>query len=146
MITFESQQIIDRPAMDIWLYAADMATHTEWMDVMEVRPLEGAPRAVGARAIERIKFGPKQLDVEFETSESIPGQRVAWRSTGSGPIETQATLDLQADGPNRTRVTWSGSFGLRGLWRILEPIVAGEMRGSEASELRRLKERTEHMA
>ena len=52
-------------------------------------------------------------------------------------------LDLEPLGPERTRAIWSGSLGLRGLWRVIEPLMAAEVKAGEAAELRRLKENLE---
>ena len=50
-------------------------------------------------------------------------------------------MDLEATGPESTRVVWAGSLGLTGLMRLVEPLFAGEIRAGEAAELVRLKER-----
>ena len=143
MIPFKAEQTIDRPADDVWAYAADMARHARWMNVLEVRSVDGAPTVVGTRAVERIRFGPREVDVELEVAESIPAKRISWRTTGRGPMKAVATLDLDAIEPDRTRAVWSGSIGLTGLWRLLEPMMAGEVRAGEDAELRRLKEQLE---
>ena len=33
MIRFETEQTIERPADEVWAYAADVARHPEWMGV-----------------------------------------------------------------------------------------------------------------
>ena len=52
-------------------------------------------------------------------------------------------LDLEPIAPDRTRAVWSGSLGLTGLWRVLEPLMASEIRTGEAAELERLKRNLE---
>lgn len=143
MIRFQTEQTIARPAQEVWSYAADITRHPEWMGVLDARLVSGQPTEIGARARERVKLGPWKLDVEFEVSGSIPAQRIAWRMAGGRPFAGEVTLDLESLGPDRTQAVWSGSIGLTGWWRIIEPLVASEVKAGEAAELRRLKERLE---
>ena len=48
-------------------------------------------------------------------------------------------LELDPLGPRRTRARWSGAMRMTGLWRLLEPMMARELRAGEAAELRRMK-------
>ena len=140
MIRFKSEQTIARSADDVWAYAADIVRHPEWMGVTAARIVQGNGTEVGARAIERIKMGPRSLEVELAVSESIPARRIAWKVAGGGsPIKGDVTLDLEPLGPGTTRATWSGSIGLTGIRRLIEPLMAGEIRNDEAVELRRLR-------
>ncbi len=143
MIRFETEQTIARSADDVWVYAADITRHPEWMGVQDARLVSGHPTQVGARALERMKLGPMKLDVEFEVSESIPARRIAWRTNGDGPLAADVILELETLGPDRTRAVWSGSIGLTRWWRFVEPLMAAEVKAGEAGELWRLKERLE---
>lgn len=143
MIRFETEQTIARSANDIWTYAVDVLRHPEWMGVTEARIVRGTGMEVGSRAVERIKFGPRSVDVEFEVSGSIPARRIAWRIAGGSPLSGDVTLDLEPLGAERTRAVWSGSLGLTGFWRVIEPLMAAEVKAGEAAELGRLKENLE---
>jgi Polyketide cyclase / dehydrase and lipid transport len=139
MITFKTEQMIDRSADDVWAYAADILRHPEWMGVTNARLVAGTGQDVGTRAIEQMKLGPRTVDVEFTVAESIPARRLRWRVAGRSPLAGEVTLDLEAHAADRTRAVWSGSIGLKGPWRLLEPLMAGEVKEGEAAELRRLK-------
>jgi uncharacterized protein YndB with AHSA1/START domain len=139
MIRFQTEETIDRPAHAIWSYAADISHHAEWMGVIDSRLVSGHATDIGARGVERMKLGPRTYEVGFEVSKSIPAQRIAWRMDGGSPFTGEVTLDLEALGPDRTRAVWSGAIGLTGWWRLIEPLIATEVRTSEAGELRRLK-------
>ena len=143
MIRFETEQTIARSADDVWAYAADVLRHPEWMGVTDARIIRGTGTDVGSHALERVRLGPRSVDVEFLVSESIPGRRIAWRAVGGSPLSGDVALDLEALGPERTQAIWSGSVGLRGLWRVIGPLMAAEVKAGEAAELRRLKENLE---
>ena len=139
MIRFETEQTIERSAEDVWAYAADILRHPEWMGVTDARIVEGKGTEVGARALERIKLGPRTVDVEFTVAESIQAKRLRWKVAGRSPLTGDVTLDLEPLSPDRTRAVWSGSISMNGLWRLLEPLMAGEVKAGEAAELERLK-------
>ena len=139
MIPFRSEQTIDRSAMEVWEYAADIDRHPTWMSVIDARIVHGRSTEVGARAHESVKIGPRRSIVEFEVAEADPGRRLAYRVL-SGPMRGEVAMDLEATGPESTRVVWAGSLGLTGLMRLVEPLFASEIRAGEAAELVRLKE------
>ena len=66
MISFATEQTIERSADDVWAYAADIVRHPEWMDVTAARVVDGGGTEVGARALERLKLGPRSVEVAFE--------------------------------------------------------------------------------
>lgn len=139
MIRFRAEQEIARSASDVWTYAADMTRHPEWMGVADAQVVRGDPREIGAMGRETVKMGARRFTAEFVVSESAPGRHIAWRIAGGMPLVGEARLDLEPVGPECTRATWSGAFRMTGLWQLLEPMMAGEIRAGEAAELERLK-------
>ena len=87
-----------------------------------------------------MKFGPFHWDVEFEVAEAERGRRIVWRALRGAPFRVDVELDLESTGPSSTRATYRSALQLRGLWRLLAPIVALEGRAGQARELQRLKE------
>ena len=57
MIPFRSEQTIDRSALEVWEYAADIDRHPTWMSVLDARIVRGRSTEVGARAHEKVKMG-----------------------------------------------------------------------------------------
>ena len=98
MIPFRSEQTIDRSAMDVWAYAADIVRHPTWMSVIDARIVQGRSTEVGARAHEDVKIGPRRQTVEFEVAEADPGRRLAYRVL-AGPMRGEVAMDLEAIGP-----------------------------------------------
>ena len=139
MIRFATERTIHRSADEIWSFATDITRHPEWMAVMDAVVVSGKPQEVGAVGRETVRMGPRRFVAEFVVSESTPGRTIAWPVGGRTPIAGEARLDLEAMGPDSTRVRWSGGFTLTGLWRIIEPLMADEIRSGEAAELVWLK-------
>ncbi len=143
MIKFETEQTIARSAHDVWTYAADILRHPDWMGVANARILDGQGSEVGARGRERLMFGPFRWDVEIEVTEAVPGRRLVWRTVSGSPMSGDIALDLAPIGPSSTRATYGAALTLRGLWRMLTPLVAMEGKAGQARELQRLKENVE---
>ncbi len=143
MIRFETEETIDRSTDDVWTYAADILRHPDWMGVADARVLHGQGSEVGARGRERLVLGPFRWDVEFEVTEAVPGRRIVWRSMAGAPFHLEVALDLEPVGPDSTRATYGSAIQMRGLWRLLMPLVAMEGKTGPARELHRLKENVE---
>lgn len=146
MIRFQTEQTIERPANDIWAYAADFRRHPEWMGVTDARIVEGQGNEVGTRALEGVRLGPRKVQVEVVVAASVPGRRIAWTIAGHSPLAGDVSLDLESVAPDRTRAVYSGAIGLKGVWRLIEPLLAREVKAGEAAELVRLKDNVEGIA
>lgn len=138
MIRYSVEETIDRGPGEIWAYVADIERHTEWMNVDEARLLSGRPDQVGARATERMTVGGLRRSAELEVSVAEPGRRIAWRVLRGVPFGGTVSVELLPVEPGRTRVRYTAELELHGLWRLLAPFAAREVRASQTAELRRL--------
>jgi len=141
-----AEQTIARSAQDVWMYAADIVRHAEWMTVTDARIVSGDGTQTGARGRERMRFGPFGWDVEFEVVDAKPGRRIAWRSVSGAPFDLDVALDLEPMGPASTKATYGADIRLHGLWRLLSPVLAMEAKAGPARELQRLKTAVEAAA
>ena len=140
MIRFRSEQTIARPAHEIWAYAADILEHPKWMAVTDPRILSGSSTQVGSRAREVLKVGIRRYDVELEVSAADPGRKIAWRPVAGAPFDGELTLELDQVTDSETRASYFGWLQVKGLWRLLGPLLAMEAGRGPAAELRRLKQ------
>jgi hypothetical protein len=58
VITSKTQQVIERPAADVWSYAADIVRQPEWMNVADAEPLGGTGSEVGSRGARASRARP----------------------------------------------------------------------------------------
>ena len=137
---FETEQIIERSADDVWSYAADIGRHPEWMSVTDATVTAGDGEHVGSKGRERVALGPIHYDMDFEVETAEPARRIRWRSLGGAPFDLAVQLDLAATGPSTTSATYRAEVRLRGLWRLAAPLLALEGREGPARELRRMKD------
>jgi uncharacterized membrane protein len=143
VITTKTEQLIERPAADVWAYAADIVRHPDWMSVTNAALLHGTGSEVGSRGRERLALGPFMWDVEFEVAEAVPERRIVWRSVSGAPFDLEVSLDLEPTGPASTRATYGTAIQPHGLWRLLSPLMAAEGKAGPERELRRLKDNVE---
>jgi uncharacterized membrane protein len=143
VITTKTEQLIERPAAEVWAYAADIVRHPKWMNVSDAALLRGTGSEVGARGRERLALGPFKWDVEFEVAEAVRDRRIVWRSVSGAPFDLEISLDLEPAGPMATKATYGAALQPHGIWRLLSPLMAAEGKAGPERELRRLKEDVE---
>jgi uncharacterized membrane protein len=143
MRTHVAEATIDRPAEQIWAYAAEIPRHREWMSVSDARTVRGQGTRVGDRGVERLDLGPAKRDLEFEVIAAEPGRRLLWRALAGQGIELEVELTLEPSGPTSALARYRGSYTLHGRWRLLAPILAMEGAGGIRRELGRLKTNVE---
>jgi len=140
MISYGSDVVIDRPLEEVAAFALDPDSHTRWMgDVVSVKRLSDGELAVGSRFQYAIRKGSMSFDPTFRVTTLEPGRRIEYQSEPGGPLTWTASLEFEAVSDGRTRVSSVGRIGFRGVRRLLEPLMAGEVRSGEAAELAALK-------
>ena len=107
--------------------------------VLDARIISGDGRTVGTHGRERMRLGPRTYDAEFEVSAVEPDRRIAWRVAGGVPFSGELALELTPMGDDRTQAIYVGTLRMKGIWRLLEPLMAREMQAGPARELERLK-------
>ena len=143
MRTYTAEATIARSAERVWTYAADILRHPEWMNVTDARIVQGQGSQRGARGRERLVLGPFKWDVEFEVAEADPGRRIVWRSVDDAHVDLEMALELAPEGRAVTKATYHGTIQMKGVWRLLTPLVAMEGSSGIRKELQRLKEHVE---
>jgi len=142
MPNYRASAVISRPISEVFAYLTDVSAWSNWMSVESVHQLEeGAPR-IGTQAEGLMREGHRTDRFSFEITTLEPGRLIGFR-TLSGPIDWSGSWEVRALDAARTEVTSQGNMRLRGLRRLLEPFMAGEVRKSEAAELVRLRETLE---
>ncbi|HJT63680.1 MAG TPA: SRPBCC family protein [Candidatus Limnocylindria bacterium] len=134
MITYRVDIAVDRPADDVFPFLADIATYPQWMGGISTEAISPGPLAPGFR----YRYQMDEGEFEFEVTSVMPGRGFSAR-TVTGPMDWTGTFEVDPDGDGRSRVVSSGSVGLRGIRRLIEPLAGGEVRQREQAELERLK-------
>lgn len=139
MIEYSTNITINRPIEEVFRYAAAIENYPMWMAVKDAKALSNGPLAVGSIGQVSLAEGPMKGPMKWELTEWAPNRKYAYRTGADAPMDWAGGFAFEPVGDSATRVTSAGQLKLRGLMRLLEPLMAGEVRRGEAKELTKLK-------
>jgi len=121
-IIVQAEKLISRPIDVVQSQFVDFEHHASTrvhadLGVSNVRPQEGGCRFTGSRRV----FGMLQED-EIEVSRGADGNST-FRSVSGSNAGLLSTQRFEADGPDRTRVFLTIEYPVRGILRLLAPLV-----------------------
>ena len=128
MIRYSSEVTIARPPHEVCEALLDPERYPQWTDMVEVS-FDANPPRVGTRGRFRLAKGPIKGVLDMELRELEPDRRVVFQVTHP-TLDWRAVSTLEATGTG-TRLTYAGDLQLRGWRRLLEPLVAREVRRGE---------------
>jgi uncharacterized membrane protein len=143
VIHVETSATIDRPVEDVARYVADIERMTEWTDMTASRRLTDGPTREGTRAYAEVAMGPVKLGWTYEIQDVDPNGGFAFKTITRNALGMDGSVRLAPTATDKTKVDYNVQIQTRGLLRVLEPLLRGEMAGNEARELSRLKARLE---
>jgi uncharacterized protein YndB with AHSA1/START domain len=137
MIRYSSDVTIRRSPSEVLDALLDADLYPRWTPMVDVAfDGEGRP-GPGTTGRFRMAEGPIKGVLEMRIAELEPGRRLVIKVSHPS-LDWTATSTVTPDGAG-TRLTYAGEMGLKGWRRLLEPLMAGEVRNGEAEEARRLK-------
>jgi len=136
VILYKSAVTIARPPEVIFPYLVEPALQAKWSDV-PMRPLTDGPLGPGSQLEVTFGMGPLKARVVLLISAVEPGRRMTWQ-TSEGKIEWEGEYLLVPSGES-TELRQDGRLTFKGLWRLIEPLVGGEIKKGEVKELEKLK-------
>ncbi|HEV8696693.1 MAG TPA: SRPBCC family protein [Candidatus Limnocylindrales bacterium] len=143
MIRVETSATIDRPVEDVARYVADIERMTEWSDMTASRRLTDGPTRDGTRAYAEVAIGPLKLGWTWQVTDFDPARGFAFKTISNSPFSMDGRVTLTRQDADTTRLDYLVDVRTRGLMRLLEPFIKGEVARNEAREATRIKERLE---
>jgi uncharacterized protein YndB with AHSA1/START domain len=137
MVSYESHISVARPPEEVFATIVDFRTWSRWTDMDDVRPDDDGPPRLGSGGTFRMTKGPFKQPARYELVELEPGRRGVWRVTHPA-FEWRAEMRTETEAGG-TRLTNAGRMQLRGVWRLLSPLIGRELGSNEARELDRIK-------
>jgi polyketide cyclase/dehydrase/lipid transport protein len=144
VLSYRSEVAIGRSPETVFRYLIDPVLQTLWSDVPMRRLTTGDPEP-GSQLEVTFALGPLKARIGLELSRVEQGRVLAFRSF-SGPIRWDGEYRLASTDGGDTVVSQEGRLAFSGAWRLIEPLVAGEISRGEIKELERLKTVVEHEA
>ena len=137
MLTYRSEVTIERPPEAVFRYLIDPELQTLWSGV-PMRQLTTGYLERGSQLEVTFAMGPLKARIGLELTSIEPGRVLAFRSF-SGPIRWDGEYRLASADGRATQVGQEGRLAFSGPWRLIEPLVGGEISRGEIKELETLK-------
>ena len=137
MKSYNFEVDIARSPADVFPYLTDTAKQALYSDVT-MRQITPGHLATGSRMEVTFGMGPLKAVIGLEMTAVEENRRMAF-DTYSGPIKWQGEYLLRPTDAGGTVLSHAGSMTFTGLWRLLEPVVGGELKTNGAKEMERMK-------
>ena len=139
MIRIENSVQIGRTRDEVFGYLTNVENLSKWQDnVVQARALDDGPVRVGFKFEQTMKLGPRRIPAVCTVTDIKPNERFAFSMSSAGPVDCNAHFDLQPV-LSGTRLTLNGEARLKGVWRLLRPMLVAELRRETKSELEAMK-------
>jgi hypothetical protein len=136
MFNYAAAVTVERTAAEVFAAVNDIERWPQWTDMKDVRPDQTGAAGVGSTGTFSLP-GPFTGPIRYELTEMVPDRRVTYEMTHRA-FDWTAEISVEPRGPS-SGLSTSGTFRLRGWWRLLQPIVAREVSRGEAAELSRIR-------
>jgi hypothetical protein len=135
-VTAHARVLVHRPCLGVWGVLADYRRDPEWRTgVLAMVPSTDGTVEVGTTTAETIRFGGRTQHVDGVVTEVEDGVRFAWRTTSGTAAHGERRVTDCGDG--RTQVDLV--LTVRGVRRVLRPLLAPLVRRTLAADARRLR-------
>ena len=140
MVNIEVGMIINRPVADVFTFAANLENLPKWdTDFQEAKRITSTPDGVGAMYQCLLKYpGGKTATQKIETTEYVVNKKITYESESTKIAKARISIQFEsvAEGTQITSLLQPEFFGL---FKLLEPLMAGVIRKSHAAHLNNLK-------
>lgn len=140
MINVEVGMIINRPVADVFTFVANLENLPKWdTDFQGAKRVTSTPDGVGAMYQCLLKYpGGKTATQKVETTEYEVNKKITYKSEPTKIAKARISIQFEsvAEGTQITSLLQPEFYGL---FRLLEPLMAGVIRKSHAAHLNNLK-------
>ena len=139
MINVEASTVINRPVPDVFAFVANFENHPKWeMNFQKVKLLTSTPSGVGTTYQCELKLPGQSATSKFEITEYEANKKIAFEGEAAGPAKPKGSF-LFEQVAGGTKLTLLPRPEFRGLFRLLEPMMAGYIRKQNEDHLNKLK-------
>jgi uncharacterized membrane protein len=138
MIRVNAAVDIAKPPQDVFAFLADIGNAPRWQrGVVSSHKVSEGPMRVGTRFTETMRVMGMKFDANCEVTVFEPPQRLTMVADGRlVRYEGGFTFD---PAPVGTRLAVNAQIALKGFWRLLAPLMGGEIRKESQAELEDIK-------
>ena len=139
MINVEVSTVINRPIAEVFAFVANLENHPKWeTDFQEVKQLTSTPGGVGTIYQCLLKMPGKSITSTFEITEYAANKKIAFEGEVAGPAKPKGSYMFESLGAG-TKVISRPQPEMRGVFKLIEPIMTGYIRRQNQAHLSNLK-------
>lgn len=137
----QSRVIINKPVNEVWDFFQDPDNLRLWLSGFQrVEHISGTPGTTGAKAKHYFLEKGKELVLDEEIMEVIPQKKLTG-TLGSSMMVNTVTNYFNDLGNNQTEYSLSSDTQFKGFfWKQVGPLMKGEFKKRQESDLQRLKQ------
>jgi len=138
MIQIEHSTLIGKKPQDVFAFMADVSNLPKWQaGTVKSELVTGGPLAQGSRFDETVRVGPWKLLTHCVVTELRSNEVFAFEAM-SKPIDYAGSFRFAGESGG-TRVSLRAVVQMKGPWRLLQPLLAGDLRKESRVELETLR-------
>ena len=146
MVTVEASAVINRPIDEVFAFVSNFANHPQWEgNFLEGKRLTPDPVGVGTRYQCVLKVPGQRVVSLIDITEYEPNQSIGFRGDQPAQAKPVGRMTFEAVGSG-TKVTLLPRPEFGGIFKLLEPLMAGYIKRSNVEHLRTLKSLLEGQA
>jgi len=139
MINVEESIVINRPVAEVFAFIADFENHPQWeTNFQKVKLIRATPSGVGRKYQCDLKLPGQTATSMFEITEYEVNKKIAFEAEPAGPAKPNGSFLFESV-PSGTKITLVPRPEFRGIFKLLEPMMAGYVRKQNQDHLKKLK-------
>ena len=139
MINVEVSTVINRPIAEVFDFVANFENHPKWENnFQKVRLLNSTLNGVGTTYQCELTLPGQSATSKFEITEYEINKKISFNGEAVGPAKPKGSFLFESV-VSGTKLTLLPRPEFRGLFRLLEPLMAGYIRKQNEEHLSTLK-------
>lgn len=139
MIKVEESIVINRPIAEVFAFVANFENHPKWeSNFQKVKLITSTPLGVGTKYQCDLKLPGQTATSMFEITEYEVNRKIAFEAEAAGPAKPNGSFLFESV-PGGTKITLLPRPEFRGIFKLLEPMMAGYVRKQNQDHLKKLK-------
>ena len=138
MIQHEVTIHLKRPVEQVFAFLADYQNLRTWQsNLIENEQLTEGPLRAGTRFREVRRTGPGQSEIQGEITDFEPNKRFSTKTITEPQVTVTYFLEREDHG---TRLRYKFIMLTSGMMRLLEPLIAGQIKKGTDQDFQKLKQ------
>ena len=142
MINIDLSSLVDRPMKDVFAFVGDPSNMTRWNSaVVSLKQITPGPVGAGTKFESTGEMMGRRIEGELQVTVYEPDTRCGFQMN-SGPMQVDITVTLKPVGTG-TKISLHAQGNPAGVFKLVEGVMAGQVKSMMEANLARLKSQLE---